>query len=90
MHPPTTYMFLSLADFFLTVSLSLGAGLSKKLYCSKQGDPFQGSYLTYRNELSKDTKQEILLGGDARAESSRVRELRRTALPHGSQFQVLW
>ena len=39
------------------------------------------------NELSKEihvlTKQEILLGKGARVESSRVREPRRTALPHG-------
>ena len=31
------------------------------------------------------TKQEILLGKGTRMESSRVREPRRTALPHGSQ-----
>ena len=56
-------------------------------------DPFQGlklgSCLTLRNELSEEThvltKQEILLGKGTRMESSRVREPRRTALPHGSQ-----
>ena len=46
-----------------------------------------GSCLTLRNELSKEThvltKQETLLGRGAQAESSRVREPRRTALPHG-------
>ena len=36
------------------------------------------------------TKQEILLGKGARVESRRVREPRRTALPHGMHFQVLW
>ena len=62
----------------------------------QEGDPFQGlkvdSYLTLRNEFSKEThvltKQEILLGKGARAEHSRVRESRRTALPRGSQ--ILW
>ena len=43
-----------------------------------------GSCLTLRNELSKEThvltKQETLLGRGAWAESSRVREPRRTAL----------
>ena len=36
------------------------------------------------------TKQEILLGSGAWAESRRVREPRRTALSHGLQFRVLW
>ena len=35
------------------------------------------------------TKQEILLGKGTRAESSRVREPRRTALPRGSHSWVL-
>ena len=34
-------------------------------------------------------KQETLLGRGAWVESSRVREPRRTALPRGSQSQVL-
>ena len=50
--------------------------------------------LTLRNELSEEThvltKQEILLGKGTRVESSRVREPRRTALPHGLQSRVLW
>ena len=58
---------------------------------SGTGTPFQGpkvgSFLTLRNELPKETheltKQEILLGRCAQAESIRVREPRRTALPHG-------
>ena len=66
--------------------------------CCRKGDPFQGpkvgSCLTLRNELSEVThvltKQEILLGKGTRVESSRVREPRRTALPHGSQCRVLW
>ena len=66
-------------------------------YCRK-GDPFQGpklgSCLTLGNELFEEThlltKQEILLGKGTQVESSRVRELRRTALPRGSQSPVLW
>ena len=61
-------------------------------------DPFQGprmgSCLTLRSELSKGThvltQQDTLLGRGARAESSRVKEPMRTALPCGSQSQVLW
>ena len=56
--------------------------------CCRKGDPFQGpklgSWLTLRNELSKETqvlaKQETLLGKVSQAESRRVREPRRTAL----------
>ena len=67
-------------------------------FCCRKGDPFQGpklgSCLTLGNELSKEThvltKQQILLGKGARVESSRVREPRRTALPHGFQSRVLW
>ena len=36
------------------------------------------------------TKQEILLGKGTRVESSRVREPRRTALPHGFYGDSLW
>ena len=53
-----------------------------------------GSCLTLGNELSEEThvltKQETLLERGAGAESSRVREPRRTAVPGGSQSQVLW
>ena len=35
------------------------------------------------------TKQEILLGKGTRVESSRVREHRKTALPHVSGFMVM-
>ena len=54
-----------------------------------------GSCLTPGNELSKKThvliRQEILLGKGTRAESSRVRETRRTALRRGSHsgFMVM-
>ena len=66
--------------------------------CCRKWDPFQlpklGSCLTLRNELSEETyvltKQEILLRKGTGVESSRVREPRRTALPRGSQSQVLW
>ena len=65
--------------------------------CCRKRDPFQGpkvgSCLTLGNELSEEThmltKQEILLGKGTWVESSRVREPRRTALPHGSQCRVL-
>ena len=61
--------------------------------CYWKGGPFPGpelsSCLTLRNELSEEThvltKQKTLLGRGTRAESSRVREPRRTALPCGSQ-----
>ena len=50
--------------------------------CCRKRDCFQGpklgSYLTLRNEVSKEThvltKQEILLGKGTRVESSRVRD----------------
>ena len=66
--------------------------------CCQKGALFQGprvgSCLTLGNELSEDThaltKQEILMGKGSRAESSRVRETSRTALPRGSQSWVLW
>ena len=66
--------------------------------CCRKGDLFQGmrvgSCLTLGNELSEEmhmlAKQETLLGRGAQAESRRVREPWRTALPHGSQSQVLW
>ena len=55
--------------------------------------PKLGSCLTLGNELSKEThvltKQEILLGKGAPAESRRLREPRRTALLHDLQSQVL-
>ena len=61
--------------------------------CCRKADPFQGlklgSCLTLGDELSKEThvltKQAILLGMGTGVESSRVREPRRTALPHGSE-----
>ena len=69
MHPPTAHTLLSSADVSLAVSLSLGACSSKKLYCSRKGDPFQGSCLTHRNELSKETQARDFTGRGARAES---------------------
>ena len=52
-----------------------------------------GSCLTLGNELSQEThlltKKETLLGRGAWAESSRVREPRRTALAHGTGFMVI-
>ena len=68
------------------------------LYCYQKGDIILGlrvgSYLKLRNELSKEihmlTKKETLFRRGALLESSSVREVRRTALTHGSQSQVLW
>lgn len=57
-----------------------------------------GSCLIFQSELSEEasvlTKQMTLLergawGQRRRGESSRVKETKRTALPHGSQSQVL-
>ena len=63
-------------------------------FCCRKEGPKLGSCLTLRNELSKEThvlaKQETLLGRVTQAESRKVREPRRTALPCGSQSQVLW
>ena len=62
--------------------------------CRKGEGPSMGSCLTLGNELSEEThvltKQETLLGKGAQVESGRVREPRRTALPCGSQAQILW
>ena len=56
--------------------------------------PELGSCLPLGNELSEEThvltKQEILLGKGTWVDSRRVREPRRTALPHGSQSRGLW
>ena len=56
--------------------------------------PQRGSRLTLGNKLSKETheltKQETLLGRATQAESRRVRESRRIALPHDSQLWILW
>ena len=81
----------------LIVLLALLFHLSLCSYCRK-GGPFQGpkggSCLTLRKELTEETdvltKQETLLGRGAWVESSGVRELRRTALPHGLQSWILW
>ena len=64
----------------------------------RKGDPFQGlrvgSCLSLRIELLEETydltKRETSLGRGIRVESSRVREPRRTALPHGSLAWVFW
>ena len=60
--------------------------------CYQKGDSFQGpkvgSCVTLGNELSKEvntlTKQKTLLRNGTQADSSRVREPRRTSLPCGS------
>ena len=55
----------------------------------QDGAPLPGlkSGLTLKNELSKETD---FIGKGAQVESIRVKELRRTVLPHGSQPCVLW
>ena len=80
------------------MSVAVKKSPTRVAICCRKGDPFQGPKLgfclTLRNELSEEThvliKQEILLGKGTRVESSRVREPRRTALPHGLQSWVLW
>ena len=75
------------------MSVSVKKSPARVAICCRKGDPFQGpklgSCLTLGNELSEEThvltEQEILLGKDTWVESRRVREPRRTALPHGSQ-----
>ena len=55
--------------------------------------PRVGSCLTLGKELSEETradKARDFIGKGTRVESSRVRELRRAALPRGSQRGVLW
>ena len=89
---PVLYMWRLVPSHHLRWPLS-----GEVKYLVQEGGPFQGlrvcSCLTFGNELSKEThmlrKQETLLGRGAWVESSRVREPRRTALPRGSQSQVL-
>ena len=64
------------------ISVTAKKSPTKVTTCCRKGDPFQdpkvGSCLILGNELFKEThvltKQEILLGKDARVESNRVRE----------------
>ena len=57
--------------------------------CCRKGDPFQGPKLSscLTHVL---TKKEILLGKSTQVEGSRVRDPRRTALPHGLESYVLF
>lgn len=66
--------------------------------CCRKGNliqgPRTGCCLTLRNEYVSEetymlTKQKTLLGRGTRGQRSRLRETRRTALPHGSYAQVL-
>ena len=64
------------------MSVSVKKSPTRVAVCCRKGDSFQGpklgSCVTLGNELFKEThvltKQEILLGKDARVESNRVRE----------------
>ena len=62
-------------------------GNRKESVCYSKRDPFQGSCLTFRAQLFKEThmltKQETRSGRGAWAESWRVRQPRRTARPRG-------
>ena len=53
-----------------------------------------GSCLSLRIELLEEThdltKQETSLGSGIRVQSSRVREPRKTALPHVSLARIFW
>ena len=97
-YPLQAIQFVCHCNRKLVIHDMIGHGcIPMQFYCRK-GDPFQdlkgGSCLTLGNNFSEEThmltKQEILLGKGTWVESSRVREPRRTALPHGSQSQVLW
>ena len=61
---------------------------------SLEGGPRSELLSNTRKELSEEkrvmTKEKSVLERGAQAESLRVREPRRTVLPRGSQFQVLW
>ena len=95
-----SWSYLNLLFFHAVVlfSFKLQVLASVLWYFCRKEDPFQGpevgSCLPLGKEFSEEihvlTKQEILLGRGAREESSRVREPRRTILPHGSQSRVLW
>ena len=89
--PPSSTSQVDNFDACSTLLSQAGSNCCRK-WTHFQG-PKVGSCLTLGNELPKEihmlTKQETLLGRDARTENSRVREARRTALPCGSQSQVL-
>ena len=89
---------LAILGVRLVYSFKIFVCLFHDVVLLQEGDPFQGlkpgSCLTLGNELSEEThvltKQEILLGKGTQVESSRVRKLRRTALPCGLPRWVLW
>ena len=92
-------VFTLLTPFLFLPQIPGALGEAPALWlCCRKGDPFQGpklgSCLTLGNELSEEThvltKQEILLGKGAQAESRKVRAPRRTSLSHGLQSWVLW
>ena len=58
---------------------------------SREGVPFQGPRVgSCQNIQTLADKARHFIGKGAREESSRIRAIRRTALPHGSQSWVLW
>ena len=87
------YSMWNSVQCYVAAWIGEGFGGSLDTFVAGRG-PLPGPKSSLRNELSKEThvltKQEILLGRGTQAESSRVREPRRTALPHGSQSRVLW
>ena len=97
-YPLQAIQFLCHCNRKVVIHSMIGYGCVPMQFYYRKGDPFQGlkvgSCLTLGNDFSEEihmlTKQEILLGKGTRVESSRVREPRRTALPHGLQSRVLW
>ena len=78
--------------FFLTTQDSCEG--KQTSFCCRKGDPFQGprmdSCLTFGNKLSKQIQKQKTFWEGALVDSSSMRELRRTALPCGSQCHLLW
>ena len=78
-------------------SLKCFSFLSRNILLLQEGEPFQGwrvdSCLMLGDELSQETcmlTKRLYWEGAPWAESSRVRQPRRTASLHGLQSQVLW
>lgn len=84
-------------EFLSGQAVSQQRGPTRVARCYRKGDPLpgpeSGTRLTLRNELLEKahllTKQETYWE-ETWVEISRVREPRRTSLPHGSWSQVLW
>ena len=90
-----SHLLLSPSPPAFNLSQHQGLPIRWPKYCRK-GDPFQGlkmgSCLTLGNEFSEEThdKARDFTGKGHPAESCRIREPRRTALPRGLQSRFLW